>query len=72
MTSSDISLTALNVDTDFVNRAKRMGLQTINDIMSAKLPALRKKKAFNYTWYATMLELLEKRGLLDEFQRRQL
>lgn len=45
MTSSDISLTALNIDTDFVKQAKGMGLETLGDIMDMKLPDLRKKKA---------------------------
>lgn len=72
MTSSDISLTALNIDTDFIKQAKGMGLETLGDIMGMKLPNLRKKKGFNYIWYATMLEILERQGLLDEFERRQL
>lgn len=72
MSSSDLSLTALNIDSDFVKQAKSMGLETLGDIMNMKLPDLRKKKGFTYIWYATMLEILEKQGLLDEFERRQL
>jgi len=49
-----------------------MGLETLGDIMDMKLPDLRKKKGFTYIWYATMLEILEKQGLLEEFERRQL
>jgi len=49
-----------------------MGLETLGDIMDIKLPDLRKKKDFSYMWYAALLEMLEERGLLEEFQRRQL
>ncbi|MFE2861684.1 hypothetical protein [Sphingobacterium multivorum] len=72
MTSYDISLTALSIDADFIKQAKKMGLETIEDIMAIKLLDLRKKKSFNYTWYSSMLGILEKQGLLEEFQRRQL
>lgn len=72
MTFPEISLTQLQIDTDFIQRAQRMGLETIGDIMDTKLPVLRKKKDFNYLWYAAMLQLLEEQGLLEEFQRRQL
>lgn len=72
MTSSCISLTTLSIDTDFIKQAKGMGLETLGDIMEIKLPDLRKKKGFNYIWYSHLLELLEKQGLLEEFERRQL
>jgi len=72
MTSSDISLTKLQTDAEFIQRAKRLGLETLGDVMRVKLPDLRKKKDFSYMWYADLLALLEKRGLLEEFQRRQL
>ncbi|WP_185210772.1 hypothetical protein [Sphingobacterium mizutaii] len=72
MTSTNISLTKLQTDVDFIQRARRMGLETLGDIMDIKLPDLRKKKDFSYMWYASLLEMLEERGLLEEFQRRQL
>jgi len=72
MTTFDKSLAALGIDADFVKQAKGMGLETLGDIMDIKLPDLRKKKGFNYIWYSVLLEVLEKQGLLDEFQRRQL
>ncbi|TYP94437.1 hypothetical protein BC792_112101 [Sphingobacterium allocomposti] len=72
MTSSDLSLTALNIDADFIKQAKGMGLETLGDIMDIKLPDLRKKKGFNYIWYSALLEILERLGLLEEFERRQL
>lgn len=72
MTSYDISLKALSIDADFIKQAKKMGLETIEDIMAIKLLELRKKKGFNYTWYSSMLGILEKQGLLEEFQRSQL
>lgn len=72
MTTFDKSLAALGIDADFVRQAKGMGLETLGDIMDIKLPDLRKKTGFNYIWYSVLLEVLEKQGLLDEFQRRQL
>lgn len=72
MTSTNISLTKLQTDVEFIQRARRMGLETLGDIMDIKLPDLRKKKDFSYMWYAALLEMLEERGLLEEFQRRQL
>lgn len=72
MTLADISLTKLRTDADFLMRSKRMGLETLADIMETKLPTLRKKKDFSYIWYASLLELLKEQGLLEEFERRQL
>lgn len=72
MTSTDLSLTKLQTDVEFIQRAKRLGLETLGDVMGVKLPDLRKKKDFSYIWYASLLEILEEHGLLEEFQRRQL
>ncbi|WP_333577624.1 hypothetical protein [Sphingobacterium sp.] len=72
MTSTDIFLTQIQSDVDFIQRAKRMGLETLGDIMGMKLPDLRKNKEFTYLWYADLLAMLDKHGLLEEFQRRQL
>ena len=72
MTSPDITLTSLDIDSGFIKQAKSMGLQTLGDIMRTGLPELQKKKGFNYIWYADMLKLLQSRGLLEEFERRQL
>ncbi|VTP91459.1 Uncharacterised protein [Sphingobacterium daejeonense] len=33
MTSSNISLTKLQTDVEFIQRARRMGLETLGDIM---------------------------------------
>lgn len=72
MTFRDISLATLKVDKDFIRRAKWMGLETLGDIMDIKLVTLRNNNYFNYIWYSTLLEILEKQGMLEEFQRRQL
>ena len=72
MTSLDISLASLRSDADFVERARRLGLETLGDVLDVRLPPLRKKKDFSYMWYAELLELLKEQGLLDEFQHRQL
>lgn len=72
MTSPKISLSSLNIEPEFLIRAQKMGFRTIEDIMNAKLPLLRKNKYFNYLWYSSLLQLLENHGLLDEFEKRQL
>ena len=72
MTSPDISLESLHSDAAFVERARRLGLETIGDVLDVRLPQLRKKKDFSYLWYAELVQLLEEQGLLDEFERRQL
>ena len=36
MTSPDISLVALSLDTDFIKQAKGMGLETLGDIAKEK------------------------------------
>lgn len=72
MIFSDIPLTKFQTDVEFIQRARRMGLETIGDIMDIKLPELRKNKDFTYLWYADLLAMLEKHELLQEFQRRQL
>ena len=72
MTSINIPLAELNLDALFVEQCRRLGLATLNDVLDSSLESLSKKKDFNYTWYADLLELLKEYGLLDEFQQRQL
>ncbi|MBL1410072.1 hypothetical protein [Sphingobacterium faecale] len=72
MTSTDIFLTQIQSDVEFIQRAKRMGLETLGDIMNVKLTDLRNKKEFTYLWYADLLNMLDKHGLLEEFQEKQL
>lgn len=72
MTSINIPLAELNIDSLFVEQCRRLGLATLNDILDSSLESLSKKKDFTYTWYADLLALLKTHGLLDEFQQRQL
>lgn len=73
MTSPKIvDLNSLQIEQDFLIQAKKLGLNTIDDIMNINLPQLRKKKDFNYLWYSDLLQILEANGLLDEFEKRQL
>lgn len=62
----------LQFDINFIRRAKRLGLETLEDVMTMSLSNLRTHSDFSYIWYATLLEVLEKHQLLEEFQRRQL
>lgn len=72
MTSPKIDLSRLEIKSDFINRAQKLGLNTIDDIMNVNLSLLRKNKDFSYLWYSELLQILEDRGLLDEFEKRQL
>jgi len=72
MTTPNINLSTLEIAPDFITRAHKLGLNTIDDIMNVNLPLLRKNKYFNYLWYSELLQILDDRGLLDEFEKRQL
>lgn len=72
MTTPNINLSTLEIAPDFITRAQKLGLNTIDDIMNVNLPLLRKNKYFNYLWYSELLQILDDRGLLDEFEKRQL
>lgn len=72
MKSLTINLSSLDIDKKFILQAKQLGLLTLEDIMKINLPILRKHEHFSYLWYFDLLQILEKRGLLDEFEKRQL
>ena len=57
---------------DFVERAEKLGLSDLDDLMSVNLAKLKSHREFTYSWYAEMLNLLKGEGLLKEFQRRTL
>lgn len=44
MTSINIPLAELNLDTLFVEQARRLGLATLGDILDSRLEALSKKR----------------------------
>ena len=68
MTALHQPLSELSVSRSFVNQAKRLGLETLADIMEADIAQLKKKAAFTYLWYADLLNLLKRLHLFDEFQ----
>ncbi|MGJ1506306.1 MULTISPECIES: hypothetical protein [Sphingobacterium] len=72
MNTPKIDLSSLNIEQDFLDRSNILGMNTLEDIMNVNLPELRKDKNFNYIWYADLLLLLERAGLLDEFEKRKL
>ena len=57
---------------DFIERAGKLGLSNLNDLLSVNLGYLKAHQEFNYSWYAEMLALLKGQGLLHEFHRRAL
>jgi len=72
MNTPQIDLSSLNIEQDFLDRSNILGMNTLEDIMNVNLAELRKDKNFNYIWYADLLLLLEKTGLLDEFEKKRL
>ncbi|QRQ60024.1 MULTISPECIES: hypothetical protein [Sphingobacterium] len=72
MNTPKIDLSSLNIEQDFLDRSNILGMNTLEDIMNVNLPELRKDKNFNYIWYSDLLLLLERAGLLDEFEKRKL
>ncbi|MDR6943691.1 hypothetical protein [Mucilaginibacter pocheonensis] len=57
---------------EFTERAEKLGLFNLGDLMSVNLAKLKAHRDFNYTWYAEMLAMLKNHGLLNEFQKRTL
>ncbi|HBI90713.1 MULTISPECIES: hypothetical protein [Sphingobacterium] len=72
MNTPQIDLSSLNIEQDFLDRSNILGMNTLEDIMNVNLAELRKDKNFNYIWYSDLLLLLEKTGLLDEFEKKRL
>jgi len=66
------SFTNLGMGSDFVERAEKLGLYKLSDLMHIKLAALKSHSEFTYLWYAEMLNLLKNNDLLSEFQKRTL
>ena len=57
---------------EFTERAEKLGLFNLGDLMSVNLAKLKAHREFNYMWYAEMLTMLKNHGLLNEFQKRTL
>ena len=72
MTSKNTRLADMKLDLHFVTQSRRLGLITLGELMDFKMETLCVKKDFTYTWYADVLALLKEKGLLEEFQKRQL
>jgi hypothetical protein len=66
------SFLKLGMANEFVERAEKLGLFNLGDLMSVNLAKLKSHRDFNYMWYAEMLTMLKGHGLLHEFQKRTL
>lgn len=66
------SFLKLGMAREFVERAEKLGLSDLSDLMSVNLAKLKAHREFTYSWYAEMLALLQRQGLLKEFQKRTL
>lgn len=62
------SLLELKVSDDFRQRAASMDIYCLQDVLNQDLAKLKAHPEFNYLWYADLLNLLKKEGLLDKFQ----
>lgn len=72
MNTPKVDLSYLTISKEFIEKANILGMSTLEDIMNVNLAELQKDKNFNYIWYSDLLLLLEKTGLLDEFEKRRL
>ncbi|WP_312338107.1 MULTISPECIES: hypothetical protein [Sphingobacterium] len=72
MTTPSVDLTSFNFDKEFLLRAHKLGISTIEDIMNVNLLTLRQNENFTYHWYFELLQFLERQGLIDQFVRKQL
>ncbi|SHM93167.1 hypothetical protein [Mucilaginibacter sp. OK098] len=66
------SFLKLGMAGEFTERAEKLGLLNLGDLMSVNLAKLKAHRDFNYIWYAEMLRMLKSQGLLHEFQKRTL
>ncbi|MEZ2334730.1 hypothetical protein AB6735_03810 [Mucilaginibacter sp. RCC_168] len=68
----NFSFLKLGMAGEFVERAEKLGIFNLGDLMSVNLAKLKAHREFNYLWYAEMLTMLKGQGLLHEFQKRTL
>lgn len=66
------SFLKLGMGCEFVERAEKLGLSNLGDLMAVNLAQLKAHREFTYSWYAEMLTMLKGHGLLHEFQKRTL
>jgi hypothetical protein len=66
------SFLKLGMAGDFIERAEKLGLFDLGDLMNVNLVKLKAHRDFTYTWYAEMLAMLKGIGLLREFQKKSL
>lgn len=66
------SFLKLGMASEFVERAEKLGLSDLGDLMSVNLSKLKSHREFTYSWYSEMLTMLKAQGLLKEFQKRTL
>lgn len=65
------SFISLGMGNSFIQRAEKLGLVNLGDLMDVKLANLKRHKEFSFLWYSEMLDLLKEQGLLRKFQEKQ-
>jgi hypothetical protein len=71
ITKYNSSFLSLGMGNNFIQRAEKLGLFKLGDLMDVKVANLKRNKEFNFLWYSEMLDLLKQQGLLRKFQLRQ-
>jgi hypothetical protein len=62
----------LNVTKDFTEQAAQLGFSTLQDVLDADFNRIKQHKDFTYVWYGDLLSLLKQKGLMEQFQEKQL
>ncbi|MGF7079744.1 hypothetical protein [Mucilaginibacter sp. UYCu711] len=60
----------LGMGNAFIEQSERLGIGTLEDVMSLNLNQLKRQKEFTYLWYHDLLNLLKKHDLLLLFQEK--
>lgn len=71
ITKYDSSFLSLGMGNNFIQRAEKLGLFKLGDLMEVKVTNLKRNKEFSFLWYSEMLDLLKEHGLLRKFQQGQ-
>jgi len=60
----------LDVSTEFKERAKKLGIRTLGDVLNSDIRDYKAHSEFDPFWYIQLLALLKKENVLEDFQRR--
>ncbi|MBE9599881.1 hypothetical protein [Pedobacter sp. MC2016-24] len=58
------------ISQQYIDQSIKMGIEILNDFMTADIPLLKKHPEFSMLWYTELLKVLRNENLLKEFQKR--